>query len=91
MQKCQGLKKYQGIYALFHAYICHTDEYMVPFHTDNGLYLLITPYSSHALKIKTSSGTIVDTDYIESDSILGMFNSCKLSEMFSDSELLGLD
>jgi hypothetical protein len=41
------------------------NEYMVPFHVDNGLYLMITPYPSHGLKIKTSSGTIVDTDSIE--------------------------
>ena len=40
---------------------------------DNGLYLMITPYPGHGLKIKTSSGTIVDTDSIESDSILGEF------------------
>jgi len=46
------------------------DEYMVPFHMDNGLYLMITPYPGHGLKIKTSSGTIMDTDSIESDSIL---------------------
>ena len=52
----------------------NTDEYMVPFHVDNGLYLMITPYPGHGLKIKTSSGTIVDTDSIESDSILGEFN-----------------
>ena len=50
------------------------NEYMVPFHVDNGLYLIITPYPGHGLKIKTSSGTIVDTDSIESDSILGEFN-----------------
>ena len=50
------------------------NEYMVPFHVDNGLYLMITPYPGHGLKIKTSSGTIVDTDSIESDSILGEFN-----------------
>ena len=42
---------------------------------DNGLYLMITPYPGHGLKIKTSSGTIVDTDSIESDSILGEFYS----------------
>ena len=47
---------------------------MVPFHMDNGLYLMITPYPGHGLKIKTSSGTIMDTDSIESDSILGEFN-----------------
>ena len=42
---------------------------------DNGLYLMITPYPGHGLKIKTSSGTIMDTDSIESDSILGEFYS----------------
>ena len=47
------------------------DDYMVPFHVDNGLYLMITPYPGHGLEIKTSSGTIVKTDSIESDSVIG--------------------
>ena len=47
---------------------------------DNGLYLMITPYPGHGLKIKTSSGTIVDTDTIKSDSILGEFCSSELSK-----------
>ena len=46
---------------------------------DNGLYLMITPYPGHGLKIKTSSGTIMDTDSIESDSILGEFFSYLIS------------
>ena len=61
------------------ACIYHTDEYMVPFHMDNGLYLMITPYPGHGLKIKTSSGTIMDTDSIELDSILGEFYSYLIS------------
>ena len=47
------------------SYLCHSGEYMVPFHMDNGIYLLITPFSGHGLKIKTSVGTIVNTDSIE--------------------------
>ena len=43
---------------------------MVPFHVDNGLYLLITPFPGHGLKIKTSSGDIIDTDDIKADSVL---------------------
>ena len=46
------------------------NKFMVPFHVDNGLYLLITPFPGHGLKIKTSSGDIIDTDDIKADSVL---------------------
>ena len=45
-------------------------KYMVPFHKDNGLYLLITPFPGHGLKIQTNSGEIINTDQIKSDSLL---------------------
>lgn len=51
--------------------IGHEDEHwMVPFHVDNGFFLLLTPFQGHGLKIKTSTGTIVDTDHIPTDSVL---------------------
>merc|ERR1719367_2799729 len=37
---------------------------------DNGLYLMITPFPGHGLKIKTSANTIINTDSIKPDSIL---------------------
>lgn len=49
----------------------HEDEHwMVPFHVDNGLFLLLTPFPGHGLKIKTSTGVILDTDNIPTDCIL---------------------
>jgi len=46
------------------------DKFMVPFHVDNGLYLLITPFPGHGLKIESSDGVVIDTDDIRADSIL---------------------
>ena len=34
---------------------------MVPFHIDNGLYLIITPFMNHGLQIQTSSGKVYDS------------------------------
>ena len=45
-------------------------DYLVPFHVDNGLYLIITPFQEHAMKVKLSNGKIVSTNHIESDSAL---------------------
>lgn len=45
-------------------------EMMVPFHIDNGMYLIITPFPGHGLKIQTSSGEIIDTDELGYDSII---------------------
>ena len=35
--------------------------YAAPFHTDNGLLLMITPFQEHPLQIKNKMGEIVDT------------------------------
>ena len=45
------------------------DDMMVPFHVDNGLYLIITPFPNHGLKIKTSTGQEILTE-LSSDSVL---------------------
>ena len=42
---------------------------LVPYHIDNGLYLIITPFPDQGLKIKTSSGQEILTN-LPSDSIL---------------------
>ena len=43
---------------------------MVPFHIDNGMYLIITPFPGHGLKIQTISGEIINTDGLGFDSII---------------------
>ena len=35
--------------------------YAAPFHTDNGLLLMITPFQEHPLQIKNKIGEIVET------------------------------
>ena len=46
------------------------EPYMVPFHKDNGLYLFITPYPGHGLTIRTSSGQVLKTNDVKSDSVI---------------------
>ena len=43
---------------------------MVPFHTDNGLFLIITPFQEHGMNVKLSDGSIVSTNNLGSDSAL---------------------
>ena len=43
---------------------------MVPYHIDNGLYLIITPYPGHGLKVKTSLSTEISTDDLPLDSVI---------------------
>ena len=35
--------------------------YAAPFHTDNGLLLIITPFQEHPLQVKNKEGEIVET------------------------------
>ena len=42
---------------------------MVPYHIDNGLYLIITPFPNQGLKLKTSTGQEILTN-LSSDSVL---------------------
>ena len=35
--------------------------YAAPFHTDNGLLLIITPFQEHPLQVKNKKGEIVET------------------------------
>ena len=39
----------------------HINEYAAPFHTDNGLLLIITPFQEHPLQVKNKKGEIVET------------------------------
>merc|ERR1719367_174672 len=49
------------------------NEFMVPFHVDNGLYLLITPFSNHGLEIELSNGEVISTSDVDSNSIIVLF------------------
>ena len=46
------------------------DGYLVPYHVDNGIYLLLTPFPNHGLEVKLSNGQKVSTDDVDSESIL---------------------
>ena len=50
-----------------------TSTYMVPFHVDNGIYLIITPFEGHALKLKLSNNKVVSTEGLEKDSVIVLF------------------
>ena len=50
-----------------------TSNYMVPFHVDNGIYLIITPFEGHGLKLRLSSNKVVSTEGLETDSVIVLF------------------
>ena len=58
-----------------HVYVTNssTSAYMVPFHVDNGIYLILTPFPGHGLKLKLSDNKIVSTDGFELDSTIVLF------------------
>ena len=43
---------------------------MVPFHLDNGLFLIITPFPEHGMNVKLSNGMTVSTSNVALDSAL---------------------
>ena len=47
----------------------HSD-FLVPFHVDNGLFLVITPFPGHGMEVKLSTGFSVSTNQVSSDSAL---------------------
>ena len=49
------------------------DYYMVPFHVDNGLYLMITPFSNHGLQIQHSDGEIISSSNLDTNSLIILF------------------
>jgi len=48
----------------------HLSNHLVPFHVDNGLYLIITPFPGHGMNVELSDGEIVSTSHVASDSAL---------------------
>jgi len=47
-----------------------TSNYLVPNHVDNGLFLIITPFSSPSLEVKLSTGQKINTQHVRSDSVI---------------------
>jgi len=47
-----------------------TSESLVPFHVDNGLFLIITPFPSHGMSVQISNGKTVSTSHVGLDSAL---------------------
>jgi len=45
-------------------------QFASPFHTDNGLLLLLTPFQDHPLKIKNKNGEEINTSMAGDDSLL---------------------
>jgi len=45
-------------------------DFAAPFHTDNGLLLMITPFQEHPLQVKNKKGEIVETGEIGDDALL---------------------
>ena len=48
-------------------------EYLVPYHVDNGIFLLITPFPNHGLNLEMSDGSVVSTDGVGRGSIIVLF------------------
>ena len=46
------------------------DGFLVPYHIDNGLFLLLTPFPSPSLLVRLSDGHSISTNGLGSDSIL---------------------
>ena len=46
------------------------DNHLVPFHVDNGIYLLLTPFPNHGLEVELSNGKKVSTKDVDSESVL---------------------
>jgi len=50
-----------------------SSSYIVPFHIDNGLYLILTPFPGHGLRVKTSNNKVVSLDDLELGSAIVLF------------------
>jgi hypothetical protein len=48
-------------------------DYLVPYHIDNGMFLLITPFPNHGMQMELSDGSKVSTDEIDHSSVLVLF------------------
>ena len=61
-----------------HVYTNHEEqgaEYAVPFHTDNGLMLFLTPFQEHPLVIRNRHDEHLDLSHIGDDSVIVIIGS----------------
>ena len=56
-----------------HEMMSQGGEYLVPYHVDNGIFLLITPFPNHGMNLEMSDGSVVSTDDVDRGSILVLF------------------
>ena len=54
-------------------------EYLVPFHVDNGLFLLITPFPDLGLEIQSSRGEVISTSGFNTGSFWTRFDRLAFS------------
>ncbi|KNC77619.1 hypothetical protein SARC_09925 [Sphaeroforma arctica JP610] len=64
--------------------VLNSDELMVPFHTDNGLYLLLTPSEYSGLLVKNDRGETVDLSGLKEDSVILMMGGAMSQWLLSD-------
>ena len=61
-----------------HVYTNHREQgadYAVPFHTDNGLMLFLTPFQEHPLVIRNRHDEHLDLSHIGDDSVIVIIGS----------------
>jgi len=55
---------------VYHGGVTTEEGYAAPFHTDNGILLLITPFQEHPLQVRKLGGGILDTSSLDDSSVL---------------------
>jgi len=55
---------------VYHGGVNIEEGFATPFHTDNGILLLITPFQEHPLQVKSVGGRIIDTSSLDDSSVL---------------------
>lgn len=55
---------------VYHGGVSPEEGYAAPFHTDNGILLLITPFQEHPLQVRKLGGMIMDTSKLDDSSVL---------------------
>ena len=62
------------------------DDYLVPFHIDNGLFLIITPFPGHGLILRDSQDQNISTEHVDSDSVIVLFGLATIQWLFQSKE-----
>lgn len=73
-KKSTSPKSFSQLYKKEHIHVYERREeavsYAAPFHVDNGVLLLITPFKEHPLQIRTAGGISIDTSTVGEDAVL---------------------